>query len=158
LFSKEETMSDFITMGALVPGAIDLHNTNGDHKQRDIRAKLYRQMPNDRMLRYPLTKMVLGNRGRICKGVKVEWGMEALDPNYVAVTGAYNDSGLSDAIESGDTINADATVYLKLAEADAKKMLVNEEIEVRHMAAERHARSGRPRWKNEASSPPAVMT
>ena len=30
--------------------------------------------------------------------------------------------------------------------------------EVRHCAAERHARSGRPRWKNDATSPAARNT
>jgi hypothetical protein len=128
-------MTEFIGVGALVPGTIDLHNTNADHKVRDIRTKLYRQMPNEQMLRYPLTKMVLGSKGRFCDRAKVEWGMEAIDPNYVAVTGVYNDTGLSDQIISSDTVDADATVYVKMAEADAKRMLVNEEIEIRHLAA-----------------------
>ncbi len=33
-----------------------------------------------------------------------------------------------------------------------------ESHDVRHFAAERHARNGRPRWKNEATSPRAAST
>src|SRR6185369_5889544 len=61
-------------------------------------------------------------------------------------------------------IAAPEPLYIAAAYAAASAMNAGNAItsreshDVRHIAAERHARSGRPRWKNDATRPSAAST
>ncbi len=124
----------FIEFGNLIPGTVSQNDSNADYKPADIRAQLYKQMPSEYMQRYPLTKMVLSRRGKIAGQPKVQWGMEALNDHVATITQCYTDSGLSSAVGVSAGTAAASTIYIKLAEAQAKKCRALEEMEVRHCA------------------------
>lgn len=130
-------MSAFIQLGNLIPGVVGQGDVNSDYKVHDIRASLYKQMPSEYMERYPLTKMVLGRRGKIAQVPKIEWGMEALNDRVGDIAACYSDVGLTTMPNAG--LAAGSTVYLKLAGSDAPACLAQahkfrpyEEIELRH--------------------------
>lgn len=132
-------MSAFIQLGNLIPGVVSQNDSNADHKVHDIRASLYKQMPSAYMERFPLTKMVLGNRGKIAQVPKIEWGMEACNDRVGDIAQCYKDASLS--VQPDLATVAGSTVYLKMAgddaaacEAQAKKFRALEEIELRHVA------------------------
>lgn len=130
-------MSDtaFVQMGKLIPEVLTTYSSDADNifKQRDVRASLYEQIPNEYMQRTPLTKMVLAKKGPIAKNVKVEWGMMAHNPGTFTPTACYSDQ-LSTAVGASAKTEANSTVYVKMKEAEAVKILPLEEIELRHLA------------------------
>ncbi len=122
----------FIQFGNMIPGVVSQQDSDPDHKPRDVRAKLYEQMPAEYMQRYPLTKMVMSKRGKIAGQTKVEWGMQAMNDRVFAVEEVHDNANMSSLV-SGETA-AGATVYLLVSEADAQKLRPLEEAEIRHCA------------------------
>jgi hypothetical protein len=138
-------MADFIELGNQLAGTLYQQTAESDHKVRDIRAKLYKQYPNEKMQRYPLTKIVMSKRGRTADVSKVEWGMEGYNPRYIDIKGCYSATGDipgtkitdSSGIGIGDYVYLVPTAGTTAAEtaAKVKQILPLEEIELRHMAA-----------------------
>lgn len=126
-------MSAFVEFGSLIPDVVTSAGMNADHRHRETRAKLYRQMPNDNMKLFPLTKIVLSNAGASVTNPKYEWGMFAHNDRYVEPTGAYSDV-LSTAIAADAQTASGSTVYLKMAAASARQFTKYEEIELRFIA------------------------
>lgn len=123
----------FIEFGNMIPGVVTQHESDPNFKPQDVRARLYKQMPSEYMQRYPLTKMIMGRRGKIAGQSKVNWGMEALNDRVFGVAQAYKDANLTTAPDQYTA--AGSTVYLKVPVAQVKKIRPLEEAEIRHQAA-----------------------
>lgn len=126
----------FIEFGNLVPDVVSNYGTNADQRVRVSRAKLYREMPNDHMETTPLTKIVMSNKGQGVGNVKFEWGMDAHDPRYALATGAYTNNTLATPVGATAQTAADATIYLKMSEVNARGFVKYEEIEMRLLATD----------------------
>jgi hypothetical protein len=127
----------FMEMGDLIPGIVTQHSRDANAtllKVRDVRAKLYKQMPSEYMERFPLTKIVMSKKGKPAKSVKVEWGMEALNDFSIKPTGVYDSVALNQQIGGSAATAANTIVYVKCTEAEASKARALEEIELRHLS------------------------
>lgn len=125
----------FIEFGNLVSDVVTSYGTDSDQRKRETRAKLYRQLPNSNMKNTPLTKIVMSNPGDSVQNPKFEWGMESHDDRYVQPTGAYeSNTNLNDPVDD-EAQASGATIYLKMAAADARQFVEHEEIEVRAIHA-----------------------
>jgi len=120
-------MSAFIEFGTVVSDVIASNDTNADQRIREARTKLYRQLPNRNMKRFPLTKIVMSNAGRPSQNPKIEWGMESHDARYVIPTYTFTDA-LSTAVTNTASA-AKSDIYIQMAEASAQQFVKYEEVD-----------------------------
>jgi len=119
----------FIELGNLIPGTLTVDASNADYKVREIRSKLYKQYPNEEMLRYPLTKIVLSGKGRPIDRTKVEWGMEGYYAHYTRVFAVYRDPNANNTVNLPQIKGS--IVYVAVPENDGKSFIPMEDVEIR---------------------------
>lgn len=122
-------MASFIEAGTLVLDPTLAHETTLDDYMRDRRAELFQQ--KSVFEDTPLTKILMGRKGKSCEAEKVEYSMERYNPNFVYIDCVYTnsahhgDASPASAIAAGVTTAAGATVYIRLYGANNAARLQN---------------------------------